>query len=151
MPKHRLLQVIRIHAFSLNQLRPNIPSRILVASTVVRQSDAVSGGLSIKDLYGLIMKRVTADDSRYRLYSCIAQTVGVDLVQFEDIRFDYPSAVDYLEYYDSADVPCIDPATIPVQVSDINFSSNLIGLEDIRRKQSVDYLASSPLFRGLAI
>ena len=120
-----------------------------MASTVVHQCVHYSGGLSLKDLYGRIMARGTADDSRLRLYSYLAQTVGIDLVQFEEIRFDYASAVDYLEYYDSADVPCIDPATIPVQVSDINFSTDLTGLEDVRKRSLHFDLNSSALFRSL--
>lgn len=141
----------RIHPppFALDQLRHSIPARILVASTVVRQCVHYSGGLSLKDLYGRIMARVTADDSRLRLYSYLAQTVGIDLVQFEEIRFDYASAVDYLEYYDSADVPCIDPATIPVQVSGVSFTSDLTGLEDVRKRCPRFDLSSSALFRSL--
>ena len=115
----------------------------------MRQSDAASGGLSVKELYGRIIRRVTAEDSRNRLYAFIAQFIGSDLVQFEDIRFDYPSTVDYLEYYDSADVPCIDPATIPVQVSDVNFSTDLTGLEDIRKRSPRFDINYSALFRSL--
>ncbi|MDO4827366.1 MAG: PD-(D/E)XK motif protein [Bacteroidia bacterium] len=139
----------RIHAFALDQLRPSIPARILVASTIVRASDIVSGGLSIKDLYGKIMERVTANDARLRLYTHIAQSVGSDLYNYENVFYDYASAVDYLEFYDAADIPCIDPVSVPADVSDITFTSNLSRLVDIRRGGSRLDVNSSVLFRGL--
>ena len=139
----------RSHGFTLDQIRPSVHSHILVASTVIREAGSCAVGLSAKDLYARILQRVTAADSRLRLYSLIAQTIGSDASHFEGTYFVYPSAVDYLEFYDSADVPCIDRKYIPPQVSDISFSSNLCGLTDVRRGDGVADLAKSPLFRGL--
>lgn len=137
------------HGFSLDQLRPPVHAHILVASTVLREADTASIGLSLKDLYARILQRVAAADSRLRLYTLIAQAVGGDAAQFEGMYFDYPSAVDYLEYYDAADVPCIDRKCVPPQVTDVSFTSNLSGLTDVRKGDKAADLAKSPLFRGL--
>lgn len=139
----------RSHGFTLDQLRPAIHAHILIASTVIQVAASGMVGLSLKDLYARIRQRVSAADSLLRLYSLIADGIGRDSAQFENIRFDYPAAVDYLEFYDSADVPCIDRKFIPPQLSDISFTSDLSGLAEVRRSEKAGDLAKTPLFRGL--
>lgn len=87
-------------------------------------------------------------DSVLRLYTLIARAVGSNVEQLQETCFDYLSAVDYLEFYESADVPCNDRKFMPAQVSDINFSGNLSGLTDVRRGEKAAELMKSPLFRG---
>ncbi len=139
----------RTHGFTLDQLRPAIHSHILIASTVLRVAESGTLGLSLKDLYARVCQRVPAADSLLRLYTVIAHAVGRDSAQFEQILFDYPSAVDYLEFYESTDVPCIDRKFIPPQLSDVSFTSDLSGLIDVRRGEKVGELMKSPLFRGV--
>lgn len=139
----------RTHSFTLDQLRPPVHAHVLVASTVLREADSCSSGMSLKDLYARIRLRVSAADSLLRLYTIIAHAVGDNRAQFEDVQFDYSSAVDYLEFYEGADIPCIDRKYIPLQVSDVSFSSNLSGLVDVRQSERAAELMKSPLFRGL--
>lgn len=139
----------RIHGFSLDQLRPSVKSNILVASTVIRESDPCTGGLSLKDLYARIRSHVSAADSMLRLYQIISQVVGTDVAHYEGLFFDYPSAVDYLEFYDGDDVPAIDRNCIPAQISDLSFSCNLSGLIDVRKGDASRNLKASSLFRCL--
>lgn len=44
----------------------------------------------------------------------------------------FTTAMGYLEFYDSADVLCLDRKYIPPQLSDISFTSDLSGLVDVR-------------------
>lgn len=139
----------RIHKFSLDQLNPSPNSRLIVASTIVRESAEAEDGLSVKGLYNKICERVTAINSRLRLYTVIAETIGTDLAKLESVYFDYTSAVDYLGYYDSKEIPHIDKANVPEFVTDVKFASNLSHLTDVRNPESHFEYSSSPLFKSL--
>lgn len=75
----------RIHKFSFDQLHPSANSRLLIASTIVRESGPAADGLSVKDLYDRIRQRVTAIDSQLRMYTIIAETIGSDLPKLENV------------------------------------------------------------------
>ena len=139
----------RIHKFSFDQLHPSANSRLLIASTIVRESGPAADGLSVKDLYDRIRQRVTAIDSQLRMYTIIAETIGSDLPKLENVFFDYTTAVDYLEFYDYLTVPSIPDENIPPVVTDITFSSNLNGLVDVRSDESPFDMNSSALYRSL--
>ena len=139
----------RIHKFSLDQLNPSPNSRLIIASTIVRESAEAEDGLSVKGLYNKICERVTAINSRLRLYTVIAETIGTDLAKLESVYFDYTSAVDYLGYYDSKEIPHIDKANVPEFVTDVKFASNLSHLTDVRNPESHFEYSSSPLFKSL--
>lgn len=139
----------RIHTFSLDQLNPSPNSRLLIASTIVRESAKAADGLSVKDLYNKICEKVTAINSRLRLYTVIAETIGTDLVKLEDIYFDYTSAVDYLSFYDATEVPHIDKANVPEFVTEVKFASDLSHLTDVRNPESHYNYSNSPLFKSL--
>ncbi len=139
----------RIHKFSLDQLNPSPNSRLLIASTIVRESAQAADGLSVKDLYNKICEKVTEINSRLKLYTVIAETIGTDLAKLENIFFDYTSAVDYLAYYDAAEVPHIDKANVPEFVTDVKFASDLSHLTDVRNPESNFDFTNSPLFNSL--
>lgn len=139
----------RIHKFAFDQLHPSANSRLLIASTIVRESGKSADGLSVVDLYLKIRDKVGALDVQLRLYSIIAETIGSDLPRLESVFFDYTTAVDYLEFYDYQTVPSIPDKGIPPVVTDITFNSNLNGLVDVRSDESPFDMNSSTLFRSL--
>lgn len=139
----------RIHKFSLDQLNPSPNSRLLIASTVVRESGPAADGLSVKGLYDKIRERVSAVDSQIRLFTIIAETVGSDLTKLENVFYDYTSAVDFLEFYDYHNIPSISKDAVPSLVTEVKFASNLNGLTDARKEESPFNMESSPLFRSL--
>ena len=139
----------RVHKFSLDQLNPSQNSRLLIASTVVRESGPAADGLSVKGLYDKIRERVSAVDSQIRLFTIIAETVGTDLAKLENVFYDYTSAVDFLEFYDYHDIPSIPKDKVPSLVTEVKFASNLNGLTDVRKEESPFDMESSPLFRSL--
>lgn len=139
----------RIHTFSLDQLNPSSNSNLLIASTIVRESAHAADGLSVKGLYDKICKKVATIDSRLRLYTVIAETIGTDLAKLDSVHFDYTSAVDYLAYYDATDVPHINKANVPEFVTEVKFNSNLSNITDIRHSESYHNYSNSPLFKSL--
>lgn len=139
----------RVHKFSLDQLNPSPNSRLVIASTVVRESGPAVDGLSVKGLYDKICSRVTAINSRLRLYTIIADTIGTDVKKLEDVYFDYTAAVDSLEFYDHKDVPSIDEQYVSKLITEVKFASNLEGLIDIRKPESDFDIESSNLFKSL--
>lgn len=140
----------RIHKFSLDQLNPSPNSRLLIASTIVRESGPAADGLSVKDLYNRILERVADLNSRIRLYTVIAETIGSDIAKLENVFFDYTTAVDSLEYYDYHNIPRILKTNVPSLVTEVCFTSNLNKLTDVRKDETYsDEIESSPLFRSL--
>ena len=139
----------RVHKFSLDQLNPSPNSRLLIASTVVRESGKATDGLSVRDLYEKIRNKVPAVDSQLRLYTIIAETIGSDIAKLESIFYDYTAAVDFLEFYDYHDIPSISKDNVPPLVSEVRFSSNLNGLIDVRSNDSPFEMNSSNLFNSL--
>ena len=139
----------RTHKFSLDQLNPSLNSRLLVASTVVREAGPSADGLSAKGLYDIIRERVDAVDSQIRLFTIMADTIGSDFAKLENVYFDYTSAVDFLEFYDYHDIPSISKDLVPLRVTGVSFTSNLNGLTDVRKEGSPFDIESSSLFKCL--
>ncbi len=137
----------RIHKFSLDQLNPSENSRLLVASTIVRESGQASDGLSIRGLYDKICTRVSSIDNRLKLYSVIAKTIGTEMKKIDNIFFDYTSASDNLLYFNSKDIPCINKDSVPLGVSEIKFNSNLSHVMDITNTSSYADYSESELFK----
>lgn len=140
----------RIHKFSLDQLNPSPNSRLLIASVIVRESGPAADGLSVRGLYDRILERVADLNSRIRLYTVIAETIGSDIAKLENVYYDYTAAADSLEYYDYRKVPCISKTSVPSLVTEVRFTSNLNGLINaLNDESSIADMESSPLFRSL--
>lgn len=139
----------RIHHFSLDQLNPTPNSQLLVASVIVRDSAQCSGGLSVRNLYDKICSRVTDLNSRLKLSSVIAKTIGNDYKKIDNIFFDYIGACDTLTYFDYNDVPRIIKSEVPVFVSDVKFHSNLTHITDIKNTKSTFDRSTSSLYKSL--
>jgi hypothetical protein len=139
----------RMHHFSLDQLRPSINSRVLIASTIVRQSGSGNGGMSVKDMYDSICRRVASADHQIYLYKVIAETLGTDIHRLNEIHFDYVEASDTLQFYDAEDVPGVDKSGVQPGVSSVGFTSDLSSVADIQSDDSTFNRELSPLFESL--
>jgi hypothetical protein len=139
----------RIHKFSLDQLNPSPNSRLLIASTIVRESGKCANGLSIKGLYDKITAKLSSIEAKLQLYKVIAETIGSDIVKLEDIYFDYITASDLLKFYDYQYIPRISKDSVPNDVTEVKFSSNLTSIEDIQDPNSDFDPDNSPLFKCL--
>ena len=138
----------RIHHFSLEQITPSKNSRIIVASTIVRESAQGNGGLSIDDLYNKICMRIQSVDTRIHILKVIAETLGTDIHKIKEMCFDYTEACDTLRYYDARNIPGVDQSGIHVGVTSVGFNSNLSGVADVSTETAYEY-NDSPLYQAL--
>ncbi len=139
----------RKHHFSLDQLNPSRNSRLLIASTIVRESGHGNGGISVRELYDKICERVTSVDARLHLFKVIAETIGTDLHKLENTFFDYVEASDTLRFYDANEVPGISKDGIMQGVSSVGFNSDLTGIIDVQSPESPFSVTDSPLFNSI--
>ncbi len=111
----------RVHHFSLEQIRPSGPIKVLVASVLIARSE---GGASVNDLVDLIRSRVTDPLLLIRLDSVIAQTVGQDWRSMRDVRFDLQLATHSIRFVDAAALPAVQ-VPLPPEVIDVHFRLDL--------------------------
>ena len=121
----------RSHNFSLDQLNPSGNSRLLIASTIVRESGKGTNGLSVKDLYNKICTRTQSTELNLQVMKVIIETLGSDLKDIDSMYFDYVAASDMLSFYDYKSIPKINKKDIPALVSKVKFTSNLDSIEPI--------------------
>lgn len=139
----------RTHRFSLDQLNPSTNSRLLIASVIVRESGNDAHGLSVKDLYDRICKRIPDVDVKIRLYSVIAQTLCNNIDRIDSVYFDYTTAADTLKYYDYQIIPRILKEDVPAGITEVKFSCNVSGLKDISNPESSFIKGDSQLFNSV--
>ena len=139
----------RVHHFSIDQLLPTTNSRLIIASTFVRESGQGFGGLCVNDLYKKICTRVLNADSRFKLQMVIAETIGRDYSKLNSEFFDYTSAKDTLAFYESENVPRISREQVPSAVTKVEFDSNLSGVLDIKSDPAAKNYSSSQLYRSI--
>ena len=108
----------RIHRFSHSQLESNTSSHLIIASILTTQTGL---GLNIFDLRKRIFDNLTDKDLIIKIDEILSKTLGNDIIKAADYYFDYYSAIDYLKFYDSKDIPTLGKSEIPIQISNIKF------------------------------
>lgn len=141
----------RIHKISLDQLNPSENSRLLIASTIVRESGHGNGGLSIDELRDKILEKMTNAEAKLRLCRIIADTIGTEIDNLKRMFFDYVGASDSLKFYDYKRVPKIEKETVERGVSKVIFDSDFSGIPDILNGGASFSLDDSPLFLSLIV
>lgn len=139
----------RTHHFSLDQLIPSAHSNIVIASTIVRESGAGNGGISIEGLSDKICEQVDSVDARIRLATIIAETLGTDFARAKDVYFDYVEACDKLKFYDATDIPGVDKDAVQAGVTGVGFTSDLSGVPDVFEPKSHFSAQGSLLYKNL--
>lgn len=139
----------RKHHFSLDQLNPSPNSRLLIASSVVRESAHSATGISVIELYEKIRTKGISIQSQLRLYQIIADTIGSDFSKLNDMFFDYVEASDTLAFYDSNLIPHIRREDVPNLVTDVSFSCTISGIPSITEEGGIIDTSNSPLFNSL--
>ena len=112
---------LRLHHFTLEQLRPVGPVTVLIASVLTERSE---GGTSLNDLVDSIRARVADPDHLIRLDSVVAQTLGQDWRAMQQTRFDLQQAAQSLRFIDAAAIPSVANPT-PPEVSAVHFRVDL--------------------------
>jgi hypothetical protein len=127
----------RVHSFSIEQLNPNINSKLLVASVFVVETGM---GKNIFDLADNIQKVLKDKNVFFRVNEILAQTLGKDFEKAFDIYFDYQLAMDSLQYYEGATIPTIDVNNISQSISNVRFESDLTGVPTVDTNQTASVL-----------
>lgn len=115
---------LRVHHFSLEQLRPIGLQRCLIVSLLVEQTVA---GMSVADLVDRIRNRSVDNEHLIRLDSVVAQTVGSEWRNLHLIRFNADQAIDSVRYVRSEDIPAVQ-TPVPSTVSSVHFRVDLSSL-----------------------
>lgn len=138
---------VRKHKIVLDQLNPTPNSRLLIASTTVRESGHGDEGLSVDELRNKICDRVTSAEARTHLFLVIANTLGEDYSKARKIYFDYVEASDSLKFYDYHSIPKIDKESVPQGVTGVKFISDFTNVSDIKNESF--FVDDSPLFKAI--
>lgn len=112
---------VRAHHFSLEQIRPTTPVRVVIASLLIEQ---VVGGTSINDLVDAIRGRIADPCLLIRLDSVVAQTLGQDWRAVQQVRFDLEQATHSLRFIEASTIPSV-PVPVPAEVSAVSFRVDL--------------------------
>jgi hypothetical protein len=112
---------LRMHRFSLNQIRPPAPIRSVIASILLQQT---SGGTAVCELVDTIRSLVSDPELLIRLDQIVAKTIGDDWRTIQLVEYDLELAVNTLRFIDSASIPSV-PAILPREISDVHFCVDL--------------------------
>lgn len=112
---------LREHSFRLEQLSRHGGAQTIVASFLLIASD---DGLSVNDLVRQISERVGAGESERRLVTIVAQSLGAEWREADNIRFDPTAARDGVRLYLAEHVPSV-ASPVPVEVKDVRFIVDL--------------------------
>lgn len=137
----------RKHSFSIGQLNPSNNSRLIIASIIVRPSALSETGLSVKNLFDKLQTKINSSQYKLKLLKGIANIIGIESNAFFSLAFDYVTACDTLQYYESNRIPHIDIDSVPTGVSDVTFSSDLKGVDHLCRDSAI--VQNSSLFKSL--
>lgn len=130
----------RIHNFSLEQLTPNLNSKLIIASIFAIETGT---GRSIFDLVESIENKIEDKNLAFRVNEMVAVTLGNDFEKSFDIFFDYQFAVDTIQYYNSLDVPIINKNDIPSNITNIKFDCDLTDVKTATRTRTKSKLHNS--------
>lgn len=130
----------RIHNFSLEQLTPNLSSKLIVASIFTIETGT---GTTIFDLVESIENKIKDKNLGFRVNEMVAVTLGKDFEKSFDIFFDYQFAVDTIQYYNSFDIPTINRMNIPLNITNIRFDCDLTDVKTATKTRAKSKLHNS--------
>ncbi|MBE7440844.1 MAG: PD-(D/E)XK motif protein [Flavobacteriales bacterium] len=130
----------RIHNFSLEQLTPNLSSKLIVVSIFAIETGT---GTTIFDLVESIENKIKDKNLAFRVNEMVAVTLGNDFEKSFDIFFDYQFAVDTIQYYNSFDIPTINRTDIPSNITNIRFDCDLTDVKTANKTRTKSKLHNS--------
>lgn len=120
----------RLHHFSSEQLNPIDDVKIIIASILVNSD---SGGYSISDLLIEINKKLdNYPKQKEKLHLLTYSTLGNDIEKVNQVKFDFEFAKNSLKFFRSSSIPKIDSISIPKEVTNLKFISNLINSKNVQ-------------------
>lgn len=134
---------VRMHHFSLEQVRPPAGVRVIIASLFV---EASAGGTSVMEMAEEIRADVAGDPTLLlHLDRVLRLSLGSAWRQGMEERFDRELAASSLRFLEARNIPAID-AAIPQEVSEIRFRANLTAVDAADRAAVV---AEGGLFQAM--
>lgn len=130
----------RLHNFSLEQLTPNLSSKLIVVSIFAIETGT---GTTIFDLVESIENKIEDKNLAFRVNEMVAVTLGNDFEKSFDIFFDYQFAVDTTQYYNSFDIPTINRTDIPSNITNIRFDCDLTDVKVANKTRTKSKLHNS--------
>ena len=112
---------LRIHHFSLEQLRPPVPTKVVVASLLTQRT---AGGTSVADLVDSIRGRIGDAEILIRMDSVVARILGQNWREAEAMRYDLQLAAESLRFVDGIELPAVH-TPIPSEVAEVSFKADL--------------------------
>lgn len=127
----------RIHEFNHNQLVHAVGKTVLIISVLLRRS---STGYSFQDFADAILSRLSDQQARLKLLRVIHESLGDEIQEANDIRFDHKEALNLVRQVRADTLPVVD---VPPNsgISNIRYSINLdacvppIALEELSLTQ----------------
>ena len=126
----------RKHIFKYEQLNSkNID--IIVGSVLIRKSRS---GLSLLDLKDDILKKISNEDLKKKLQEMYDIYTGTKTQkELDEVKFNYDYAKDFIKFFDAKKIPRI--LETPMEgLKNINFESNLNGIENINNFSDYEFL-----------
>jgi hypothetical protein len=134
----------RAHRFSLAQLTPPAPARLIVASAFVER---IGGGMSMRQLVDEVRRKLTrCSELLTRFDATFYACLGANWNDAMEECFDLELARDSLQFFDAKLVPKISEP-VPTGVSEIRFVSDLSTVSALTSGQ---LLAAGGLFAAAA-
>lgn len=127
-------QAVRVHEFSLGQLRPSGEVPVVIASLRLRRE---AGGTSVLALARRIDARLAGNSQlRAKLWRNLASTLGLEFDEAVDVSFSEPFANGELRAIDAATIPCVE-RPLPLGVLDLRLKVDITGpAQDSARGQA---------------
>ena len=126
----------RIHTFSSEQLNPPENTSVLIGSVFIRPN---STGKSIQDLVDSIVERLAGDIELIdKVNTGVIRTLGNSLEQSFKIKFDYQVALESIKFYRHEDIKKIEKISIPIEVIEVRYKSDLTLIKPIEPKDLND-------------
>ncbi len=133
----------RIHTFASEQLNPFTGQQVIIASILLKQA---THGESIAGMANSIRQKIADNSLIEKMFTIISKTLGNTLEQSIKIKFDYAIAKNSLQFYRHQDIHKIERISIPNQVSEVRYKSNL---SEIKTVSPSDFNRNGLLFNSL--
>jgi hypothetical protein len=125
---------LRAHHFSLEQLTPPRPARLIVASIF---AEPVGHGLSLQRLADDVRTALARDPALLtRFDSIFYATLGAGWSDAMEECFDFELAAESLQFFDSACIPAIN-GPLPQAVRDVHFTSDVSAVPPLARERLI--------------
>jgi len=119
----------RIHTFSAEQLNPPSGTSVLIGSVFIRPK---STGHSLQDFVNSISRKLGDDIELIdKLNRIVIQTLGSSLEQGIKLKFDHQVASESFKLYRHEDIKRIEELSIPIEVTEVRYKSDLTAIESI--------------------